>query len=74
MSAVTKCDICGAIYRENEIPSMTFNIGVTEYGERTGDYDYYSMDCCPECTKRLSEFIDVLENGYEYEIHCKERT
>ena len=69
MAAVTKCDICGTIYNNYRTPGKSFKIDVTEYCERTDDHYYSSIDCCPECTNKMLEFIDVLKSGRNYVIY-----
>lgn len=66
MSFVTKCDICGEIYKSSNKPqSSSLRID----GHLVTDFENSRTDLCPECTKRVLEFMDVLKSGYHYVIH-----
>lgn len=63
MSILTKCDICGYTYIEDVVPATISRIDITKYSERTGSrYDEH-IDCCPKCTEKLREFINVLKSA-----------
>ena len=60
MSFVTKCDICGEIYKSSTKPqSSQFRFD----GHFVTDFENGHFDLCPECTKKVLEFIDVLKAG-----------
>lgn len=69
MSLINKCDICGGIYEADTVPASVLRIDITRYLPITNDRDYEMIDCCPKCTKKLREFVDVLKTGYDYCIH-----
>lgn len=71
MSKVTRCDICGKVFEH-------YGENATNYGSFrahprcTCPEDYQDptiTDCCPECTKKIEDFIDVLMTGEEYCIY-----
>lgn len=71
MSLVTKCDVCGAIvdYDPKTVESrFTFFTNKHSYNPDTDG----SFDLCPDCTKKMLEFIDVLKSGYDYVIQMEE--
>lgn len=51
MACAKKCDRCGKLYEEL---SCVPDIRVIEYKHPYGDYRY---DFCPECQKKLEEFL-----------------
>ena len=67
MSLVNKCDICGAIYGyDSGKKQSTFRVFTSKH-YHDPDTDN-SFDLCPECTKKMIEFIDVLTSGDRYTI------
>lgn len=67
MSNVTKCDICGAIYGydpEKKHSNISVHTSKHFYDPATDSY----ADLCPDCTKKMLEFIDVLKSGKRYVI------
>lgn len=74
MSAVCRCDICGEIF-EGEVLNSTINIYdySTSADEEYVSTEYENLDLCPECTKKLQNFIYVLQNyPNNYVIHVTE--
>lgn len=67
MSLVTKCDICGAIidYDREKLQSTIRVFSDKHYHNPDTDN---SFDLCPDCTKKLLEFVDVLKSGDRYVI------
>lgn len=66
MSLVTKCDICGEIYKSSIKPqSSSFRFD----GHNFIDLEKSRTDLCPECTKQVLNFMDVLKTGNRYVIH-----
>ncbi len=67
MSKVTKYDVCGAIFGYDP-EKICSNVNVHScqhfYNPTTDSYS----DICPDCTKKLLEFIDVLKSGNRYVI------
>ena len=67
MSTVTKCDACGTIYgydpEKSESRVSVFR-SKHSYNPKTDS----SFDLCPDCTKKLLEFIDILKSGDRYVI------
>ena len=68
MSAVTKCDICGEIHSEYDRKN-TFSVIKMLTIHPTTVHGPVETDFCPECTKKLLEFIDVLKTGKDYCIY-----
>lgn len=70
MSRFLKCDCCGV-----EIDAYVRQSHIHIHDQYTEDGNYYSenLDLCPECTKKLQNFIYVLRNyPNNYVIHVTE--
>lgn len=70
MSIAKKCDICGKLYEpykvkidDREVNSFVFVNNVDEEGFYVVPDKAY--DCCPECIKRIANYVDELRNGAE---------
>lgn len=68
MSLVTKCDVCGAIYGYNPEKSES-RVSVFRSKHSYNPETDNSFDICPDCTKKLLEFIDVLKSGERYALY-----
>ena len=66
MSSVRKCDICGGIFDSHNEKFAPFN-RVVRCTSRRGLGD--TVDCCPECTVKINDFIDILKFGEPYRIY-----
>ena len=67
MADVKKCDICGKVY-ENKCQEKTMQMCVydkkdTVYDDYTRAADYTSIDCCPDCTDRILNFVNAMKNS-----------
>lgn len=69
MSAVTKCDICGGIYNVADCKQDYGYFKLVDPKLRHSLINHNSYDCCPECAKKIAEFIDVLKTGENYCIY-----
>ena len=67
MSLVTKCDTCGSIY-EYDDKKLESTIRVFSSKHYHNPDTESSFDLCPDCTKKMLEFIDVLKSGNRYVI------
>ena len=67
MSRIIRCDCCGV-----ECVERTLHAHSSVVDHKDGGFEYEDIDCCPECTKRLQEFIYVLRHyPNNYSIHIK---
>ena len=76
---VRKCNVCGKIYDDPWKDPSRLAVGeltIVQGNSESGHYmstDRTDMDLCPECLKRVLEFVDVLkeihETGGTYGIH-----
>lgn len=71
MAVVRKCDICGEIYDEHPVGKTMIIANRTRASEYSVINENY-LDCCPECTRKLSEFIDILKVNAPYVIYTPE--
>lgn len=59
MSKFTRCDCCGAECVSKTLHAYT---SIVDWDEENNNFEYENIDCCPECTKKLQNFIYVLRN------------
>lgn len=70
MSRFTRCDICGT---ECSVKTLQVHINIIDYDTENDDYKYEDLDLCPECTKKLQDFIYILRKyPNNYVIHVNE--
>jgi hypothetical protein len=68
MPLVNQCDICGAIYKR--YPDEK-NMVITT---KAGRHAEWTDICCPKCTERLKEVIDILKTpGIDYELRLSQK-
>lgn len=66
MAYVKKCDICGKVY-ENNCPEKTMELYI--YDKKTTTCNEFdlggsnSIDCCPDCTNRILNFVNVMKSS-----------
>ena len=66
MANVKKCDICGNVY-ENKCPKKTIELYI--YDKKTTTCNEFgfggsnSIDCCPDCTDRILNFVNAMKNS-----------
>lgn len=66
MANVKKCDICGKVY-ENKCPEKTIELYI--YDKKTVTSNEFgfggsnSIDCCPNCTDRILNFVNAMKNS-----------
>lgn len=59
MSRFTRCDCCGAECVDKTLHSR---ISIVDWKNEDTGFEYEDVDLCPECTKKLQNFIYVLRN------------
>lgn len=70
MSRFLRCDCCGAECLSDK--TLQTQISIHDWTE-DGGFEYENIDACPECTKKLQNFIYVLRNyPNNYVIHVHE--
>lgn len=67
MANVKKCDICGKVY-ENKCHKKYIEIYVydkknTTCNEFVSFEDFNHIDCCPDCTDRILNFVNSMKNS-----------
>lgn len=56
MALAKQCDRCGAFYQQKVSP----NIQIRKY---TYQRDYFDIDLCPDCQKKLETWLKEKNNG-----------
>lgn len=65
MAVAKKCDICGRLYESYNEPNNEDKINGLMFLNIDKNQRYFShkaMDCCPECMKKIKEFIEELKS------------